>query len=82
LKKHLINEIKDATAKLVEQDGQADPRFLAKAEDLKAKGVLDYQQDYAIRLLGRLAPPALPAVQVAGQAPAQAAGAAPRTASR
>ncbi|WP_303783318.1 S41 family peptidase [Sandarakinorhabdus limnophila] len=82
LKKHLINEIKDATAKLVEQDGQADPRFLAKAEDLKAKGVLDYQQDYAIRLLGRLAPPALPAVQVAGQAPRQAAGAAPRTASR
>jgi carboxyl-terminal processing protease len=82
LKKHLINEIKDATAKLVEQDGQADPRFLAKAEDLKAKGVLDYQQDYAIRLLGRLAPPALPAVQVAGQAPAQAAGAAPRSASR
>ena len=82
LKKHLINEIKDATAKLVEQDGQADPRFLAKAEDLKDKGVLDYQQDYAIRLLGRLAPPALPAVQVAGQAPAQAAGAAPRTASR
>jgi carboxyl-terminal processing protease len=82
LKKHLINEIKDATAKLVEQDGQADPRFLAKAEDLKAKGVLDYQQDYAIRLLGRLAPPELPAVQVAGQAPGQAAGAAPRTASR
>ncbi len=69
LKKHLINEIKDATAKLVEQDGQADPRFLAKAEDLKAKGVLDYQQDYAIRLLGRLAPPALPAVQVAAGAP-------------
>lgn len=82
LKKHLINEIKDATAKLVEQDGQADPRFLAKAEDLKAKGVLDYQQDYAIRLLGRLAPPALPAVQVAGPVPGQAAGAAPRTASR
>ncbi|MCM0031790.1 S41 family peptidase [Sandarakinorhabdus limnophila] len=82
LKKHLINEVKDATAKLVEQDGQADPRFLAKAEDLKAKGVLDYQQDYAIRLLGRLAPPALPAVQVAGQAPGQAAGAPPRTASR
>jgi len=73
LKKHLINEIKDATAKLVEQDGQADPRFLAKAEDLKAKGVLDYQQDYAIRLLGRLAPPALPAVQVAAGAPARTA---------
>jgi carboxyl-terminal processing protease len=76
LKKHLINEVKDATAKLVEQDSVADPRFLAKAEDLKAKGVLDYQQDYAIRLLGRLAPPAPPAVQVAAGAPGA------RTASR
>ena len=73
LKKHLINEVKDATAKLVEQDNVPDPRFLAKAEELKAKGVLDYQQDYAIRLLGRLAPPALPAVQVAAGAPARSA---------
>ena len=65
LKKHLINEIKDATDKLVEQDSVADPRFIAKADDLKAKGVLDYQQDYAIRLINRLGPPALPPVQVA-----------------
>lgn len=65
LKKHLINEIKDATDKLVEQDSVADPRFLAKADELKAKGVLDYQQDYAIRLINRLAPPAAPPVQVA-----------------
>jgi carboxyl-terminal processing protease len=75
LKKHLINEIKDSTAALVEQDSAPDPRFLAKAEDLKAKGVLDYQQDYAIRLINRLAPPAPPAVQVA-------TGTAARTTSR
>jgi carboxyl-terminal processing protease len=75
LKKHLINEVKDATAKLVEQDSVPDPRFVAKAEDLKAKGVLDYQMDYAIKLVGRLAPAALPVVQVA-------AAATPRTVSR
>ncbi|WP_353217404.1 S41 family peptidase [Sandarakinorhabdus sp.] len=70
LKKHLINEIKDATDKLVEQDGSPDPRFVAKADDLKAKGVLDYQLDYALRLIGRVAPPPLAPVQVAGAAPA------------
>lgn len=69
LKKHLINEMKDATDRLVEQDNAPDPRFLAKADDLKARGVLDYQLDYALQLAGRLAPPALPAVQVAGPAP-------------
>ena len=77
LKKHLINEIKDATDKLVEQDSVADPRFIAKADDLKAKGVLDYQQDYAIRLITRLGPPAPPVVQVARQgssAPPKPAG--------
>lgn len=72
LKKHLINEIKDSTDRLVEQDPVADPRFLAKADELKAKGILDYQQDYAVRLVGRLATPALPPVQVAG-APAKSA---------
>lgn len=72
LKKHLINEVKDATDRLVEQDPVPDPRFVAKADDLKAKGVLDYQMDYALKLVGRLAPSALPAVQVAA-APAATA---------
>jgi carboxyl-terminal processing protease len=72
LKKHLINEIKDSTDRLVEQDSTPDPRFSAKADDLKAKGVLDYQLDYALKLVNRLAPAALPAVQVAG-APARTA---------
>ncbi len=78
LKKHLINEIKDATDKLVEQDSVPDPRFVAKADDLKARGVLDYQLDYATRLISRLGLPAPPAVQVAG-APASAP---PRAGSR
>ena len=68
LKKHLINEVKDSTAKLVEQDAIPDPRFLAKAEELKAKGVLDYQLDYAARLVARLAPASVAPVQVAGTA--------------
>ena len=69
LSKHLINEVKDSTEKLVEQDAKPDPRFTATADDLKAKGVLDFQMDYATRLLARLAPS--PSVQTA------AAGAAP-----
>ncbi len=69
LKKHLINEVKDSTNQLVEQDSVADPRFAAKADELKAKGVLDYQLDYALRLVGRLAPPAIAPVQVAGTGP-------------
>ncbi|MEI6485350.1 MAG: S41 family peptidase [Sphingomonadales bacterium] len=69
LKKHLINEIKDATDKLVEQDSVQDPRFIAKPDDLKAKGILDYQLDYATRLIARLGPPAPPPVQVAATPP-------------
>jgi carboxyl-terminal processing protease len=73
LKKHLINEVRDTTDRLVEQDAVPDPRFVAKADDLKARGVLDYQLDYAVKLVGRLAPGALPAVQVAGAGQARTA---------
>ena len=57
LKKHLINEVKDGNDKLGESDAKPDPRFTATAEELKKKGVLDFQLDYASRLLERLAPP-------------------------
>jgi carboxyl-terminal processing protease len=73
LKKHLINEVKDSTDRLVEQDSIQDPRFVAKADDLKAKGVLDYQMDYALKLVSRLAPAALPPVQVAATPAARTA---------
>ncbi|PZN97654.1 MAG: peptidase S41 [Alphaproteobacteria bacterium] len=56
LRKHLINEIKDGTEKLVENDNKPDPRFVATPEELKKKGVIDFQLDYATRLLGRLGP--------------------------
>ncbi len=68
LRKHLINEIKDGTEKLVENDSKPDPRFIASAEDLKKKGIIDFQLDYATKLLARLAPVA--AVQTAAATPA------------
>lgn len=70
LKKHLINEIKDGTEKLVENDNKPDPRFVATPEELKKKGIIDFQLDYATRLLSRLAPVGAPPVAVASAAPA------------
>lgn len=63
LRRHLINEMKEGTEKLVESDSKPDPRFTATAEELKKAGVLDYQLDYAIKMLGRAT--AAPRVQVA-----------------
>lgn len=75
LRKHLINEIKDGTEKIVESDAKPDPRFAATPEDLKKKGITDFQLDYATRILGRLAPapvaPVQTAAAVSGAAPVQ-----------
>ena len=56
LRRHLINEIKDGTEKIVESDAKPDPRFVATPEELKKKGIIDFQLDYATRLLARLGP--------------------------
>ncbi len=55
LRRHLINQaqVKDD---LLQSDDRADPRFSATAAELEKKGVKDYQLDYAIRTLKRLAP--------------------------
>jgi carboxyl-terminal processing protease len=52
LRGHLINEagIKD---KDLESDRQPDPRFKVTAEELKAKGIKDFQLSYAIDTLRR-----------------------------
>ncbi len=71
LKKHLINEIKDGTEKLVETDAKPDPRFTATAEELKKKGILDFQLEYATKLLTRLAPGAPVQTATTGAAPGQ-----------
>ncbi len=54
LRRHLINEAKidDGT---LEDDGKPDPRFAATADALKKKGIDDYQLDYAVKTIARLA---------------------------
>ena len=66
LRRHLINEVK-LDSKALEDDGKPDPRFAPTAASLKKAGVSDYQMDYAVRLLARLAPPAAPATAVASK---------------
>ncbi len=53
LRRHLINEAKVDDA-VVQEDGKPDPRFLATAEELKRKGVEDYQLHYALQTIARL----------------------------
>lgn len=54
LRKHLVNEVKADNA-ILEEDTKTDPRFAATADDLKKKGVTDFQLDYAVRTIARLA---------------------------
>ena len=68
LRKHLINEMKDGTEKLVETDAKPDPRFVATPDELKKQGITDFQLDYATRMLSRLGPTPMPAVQTAAAA--------------
>lgn len=53
LRRHLINQ-SVADNKVIEDDGTPDPRFAATADQLKARGITDFQLDYAIRTLSRL----------------------------
>ena len=62
LRRHLINEAKVDNS-VLEDDSKPDPRFAATAEQLKAKGVTDFQLNYALDTVARLA--RLPAAQVA-----------------
>ena len=43
---------------IVEDDGKPDPRFAATPEDLKKKGVEDFQLYYALNTIKRLSAPA------------------------
>jgi carboxyl-terminal processing protease len=56
LRRHLLSQV-GADDKLLEQDDETkDPRFAFTSAELKKKGVEDFQLDYAIRTLKRLAP--------------------------
>jgi carboxyl-terminal processing protease len=61
LRRHLINEIKED--KDLEKDKVDDPRFKMTPEELKAKGIDDFQLYYAVQTLKRTAPGALAALR-------------------
>ena len=52
LRRHLVNELGVADKQL-ETDRQDDPRFKATPEELKAKGITDFQLYYALETLRR-----------------------------
>jgi carboxyl-terminal processing protease len=56
LRRHLIGQAK-ADDKLLEEDQSTDPRFSMTFAELEKKGVKDFQLDYAIKTLKRLAGP-------------------------
>jgi carboxyl-terminal processing protease len=55
LRRHLLAQTK-VEDKLLENDTTPDPRFLLTAAQLEKQGIKDFQLDYAIRTLKRLAP--------------------------
>jgi carboxyl-terminal processing protease len=57
LRRHLLAQT-NVDDKLLETDDTPDPRFTAKADDLKKEGVKDFQLAYALDTLKRLAGPA------------------------
>ena len=54
LRNHLINQVK-ADDKLLEEDSIPDPRFVGTPDSLKKAGVTDFQMDYAVKTIARLA---------------------------
>ncbi len=58
LRGHLINEV-NLEDKQLETDKQDDPRFRVTADQLKAKGITDFQLSYAVDTLRRTAQPGL-----------------------
>jgi carboxyl-terminal processing protease len=53
LRRHLINEIK-VEDDVVQDDAKPDPRFAATPEELKKKGIDDFQLHYALQAIARL----------------------------
>ncbi|MGX7896106.1 S41 family peptidase [Tsuneonella sp. HG222] len=54
LRRHLVNEV-DMEDEALEADVRQDPRFTATVDELKAKGIEDFQLDYAVKTLKRTA---------------------------
>ena len=66
LRKHLLGQTK-VDDKLLEDDTTPDPRFGSTAEGLKLAGVKDFQLDYALKTLKRLAGPVAATPKVAAR---------------
>lgn len=74
LRRHLLNEAK-ASDPALEEDSKPDPRFSMTAEELKAKGITDFQLSYALQTIARLGkPPAKGGAVAATEALKKAAG--------
>jgi len=56
LRRHLLAEAKADDKLLEHDDSSQDPRFAFTSEELEKKGVKDFQLDYAMKTLRRLAP--------------------------
>ncbi|HEX6073427.1 MAG TPA: S41 family peptidase [Sphingomicrobium sp.] len=68
LRRHLLAQAK-VEDKLLENDDTPDPRFAMSAASLEKQGIKDFQLDYAIRTLKRLAPRAPAIASSAGDKP-------------
>jgi carboxyl-terminal processing protease len=55
LRRHLVNEVKLKDS-VLEEDAKDDPRFTETAEQLKKKGIEDFQMHYALQTISRLGP--------------------------
>lgn len=68
LRRHLINEAK-VDDRVLEEDAKADPRFILTADALKKQGIEDFQLDYAVKTIARLAKPQVQAVLARADVP-------------
>ena len=55
LRRHLVNEV-GLEDDVLEEDAKDDPRFKASADELKERGIEDFQLHYALETIGRLGP--------------------------
>ena len=55
LRRHLLSQA-SVKEDVLENDTTPDPRFSASSDELAKKGIKDFQLDYAIKTLKRLAP--------------------------
>ncbi|MDQ3247094.1 MAG: S41 family peptidase [Pseudomonadota bacterium] len=56
LRRHLLSQAKVDDKLLEAEDASKDPRFAFTAAELETKGIEDFQLDYAVKTLRRLAP--------------------------